>query len=125
MSYRCYAHNWVGDEGCPSCIKASVGVALGASPGFAEACDKNLLPEVLESHTRAVAEVHALRAERDALSAEALEWSKSLGFVRGERDRYRAALEQARDELGVPQPGCPAPVANAANIIKAALEGKE
>ena len=35
--------------------------------------------------------------------------------------RYRDGLEQARDELGVPDESYPAPVANAVEIINAAL----
>lgn len=38
-----------------------------------------------------------------------------------EIERLREALEKIRDELGVPQPGYPQPVANAADIARAAL----
>lgn len=37
--------------------------------------------------------------------------------------RYKEALREIRDELGVPQPGYPSPVVNAANIARAALAG--
>lgn len=42
----------------------------------------------------------------------------------GQTDRLREALEAAANELGVPQPGYPAPVANAAEILRAALDVK-
>jgi hypothetical protein len=45
------------------------------------------------------------------------EWER----LRAENTRYKAALEEIRNELGVPQPGYPAPVANAAHIARAAL----
>lgn len=40
-----------------------------------------------------------------------------------ENARLREALEKIKNELGVPQPGYPQPVANAYEIAKAALEG--
>lgn len=39
--------------------------------------------------------------------------------------RYRHALDRIMHELGVPQPGYPAPVANAYEIASDALSGKE
>lgn len=36
-------------------------------------------------------------------------------------EELRSAMRRAANELGVPQPGYPAPVANAANILRAAL----
>jgi hypothetical protein len=39
-----------------------------------------------------------------------------------EVERLRAAVTAACNELGVPQPGYPAPVANAAQILTEALE---
>lgn len=45
--------------------------------------------------------------------------------LRRENDRLRAVLQSVMDNLGVPQPGYPAPVAHAYEIARAALEGKE
>lgn len=45
----------------------------------------------------------------------------AVGTLRAQLDEALIALRAARDELGVPQPGYPAPVANAANIIASAL----
>lgn len=39
--------------------------------------------------------------------------------------RLLTAMKEIRDELGVPQPGYPAPVANAARIARAALAAEE
>ena len=46
---------------------------------------------------------------------------QAVAVLESELRRYREALEKARDELGVPGPGYPAPVVNAANIIAVAL----
>lgn len=40
-----------------------------------------------------------------------------------ERERHVAAMRAALNELGVPQPGYPAPVVNAVNLLGAALLG--
>jgi hypothetical protein len=42
--------------------------------------------------------------------------------LREERDSYREALERITKELGVPDENYPAPVANACNLAKSALE---
>lgn len=63
-------------------------------------------------------ELDQLRAERDAAI---LELEKAVGKV----GRAREALTKAGNELGVPQPGYPAPVANAAEIISACLKELE
>jgi len=47
-------------------------------------------------------------------------WARAVELSR-EVSRLRKALEEIRDELGVPQPGYAAPVANAAHIARAAL----
>lgn len=39
--------------------------------------------------------------------------------------RLLTAMREIRDELGVPQPGYPAPVANAARIARAAIAAEE
>jgi len=41
--------------------------------------------------------------------------------LRAENDRLRTAIDDASHELGVPVPGTPAPVANAARILLRAL----
>lgn len=48
-------------------------------------------------------------------------YSAGISTLRAQLDEALIALRAARDELGVPQPGYPAPVANAANIIASAL----
>jgi len=47
--------------------------------------------------------------------------AKSDRGAAAEVERLRAALEYIRDELGVPDPGYPMPIANAANRARAAL----
>lgn len=83
--------------------------------------------------TRAI--ITALRAERDALVKEnerlkddnlALQGAyqncaREHGEERQARARLGAALREIVNELGVPQPGYPMPVANAAEIARAAL----
>lgn len=79
------------------------------------------------------AEVARLKEEQDCAVKEA--WgavqSESLRAdtacedvtrLEAERDRYKQALVAARNELGVPGPDYPAPVANAAGIIAGALD---
>ena len=61
---------------------------------------------------------HDVKLLSDALKSEnekAIDWFISY-------HELKHALICARNELGVPQPGYPAPVANAANIIQAALD---
>jgi hypothetical protein len=42
--------------------------------------------------------------------------------ITAQRDRLAAALRSIKNELGVPQPEYPAPVANAVNIADEALQ---
>lgn len=49
----------------------------------------------------------------------------SLREVTAERDRLAAALEEILGELGVPDENYPAPVANAVEIARAALDRGE
>lgn len=39
-------------------------------------------------------------------------------------ERYEKALIEARDNIGVPQPGYPAPVGHAYDVIQKALSGQ-
>ena len=82
----------------------------------------------------AEAEVQRLTRERDRQKDIAESWELMAGshldYVNkyyAEVQRLREALERIRDELGVPSPEYPAPVANAADIAAAALdrEGEE
>jgi len=52
-------------------------------------------------------------------------YTKNLERLESERDAYRKAIEDALNELGVPGPGYPAPVANAVGILRNALEVKD
>jgi len=65
-----------------------------------------------------------------SIEAEAMSWDAAEAYDRGydearaslDVDRLRAAIDAALHELGVPGPGYPAPVANAVDILRAALE---
>jgi hypothetical protein len=79
-----------------------------------------------------VAEVRRLRADHAAFVESVAEGGKLRRLALAERDSIASklataveALRYARDELGVPQPGYPAPVANAAERIRAALRKVE
>ena len=64
-----------------------------------------------------------------SIEAEAMSWDAAEAYDRGydearaslDVDRLRAAIDAALHELGVPGPGYPAPVANAVDILRAAL----
>lgn len=47
-----------------------------------------------------------------------------LAWCLDEIDKLREALTRVMQELGVPQPGYPMPVANAYEVAQAALDGK-
>jgi len=81
------------------------------------------LGDILE---RACDRIEALEAElhelRNTDTAQTIRlWVKSHNDLEARCQRCREALERIRDELGVPQPGYPAPVANAAEIAREAL----
>jgi len=82
--------------------------------GWPAAFDSALAAAILGEHGVFLPDGAATRAfttwlESDEPSAQA------------EVERLRAALEYIRDELGVPGPGYPMPIANAANRARAAL----
>ena len=81
-----------------------------------------------EAGTRARAaekRVAELEAEVKLLESEGNRLWKDFNSAWEKANRRRKALEAAGRELGVPQPGYPAPVANAAKIIAAALAEPE
>jgi hypothetical protein len=53
---------------------------------------------------------------------KALELERELTAVTEQRDRLAEALRKIKNELGVPQPEYPAPVANAVKIATTALQ---
>lgn len=59
-------------------------------------------------------EAEIVRKQLDGEHEAAIDW-----FIAYQE--LKDALIRASNELGIPQPGYPAPVANAANILKAAL----
>ena len=50
---------------------------------------------------------------------------RALRAAESRAARLLTAMKEIRDELGVPQPGYPAPVANAARIARAAIAAEE
>ena len=73
-----------------------------------------------------LAAMEHLREAREKAERAAQTWRELCDHRASDLDkqeallaRAEAALREIRDELGVPQPGYPAPVANAANIARA------
>jgi hypothetical protein len=75
-------------------------------------------------------EIQQLRADLDvachikAGDKVAFDWAilTKINDLQVELDEAKKVITAARNELGVPQPGYPAPVANAAEILAAFLE---
>jgi len=74
--------------------------------------------------------IEALQAERDEAAARIASIEADANEIAGEANaetvrlaRLRLAARQAMRELGVPGPDYPAPVANAWEILRAALDG--
>ena len=62
------------------------------------------------------------REERDEAREIAAKYEDRYFEAREQRDRLAEALRSIKNELGVPQPEYPAPVANAVKIADAALQ---
>ena len=73
----------------------------------------------------ALDELKAVTEQRDGLRSGIDYASDQLHKVTEQRDRLIEALREIKNELGVPQPEYPAPVANAVKIANKALAAVE
>jgi hypothetical protein len=90
-----------------------------------EVTDPDVHGAVVEGIDSLEAEIERLTKERDELVRRGVNALTERDEARAEIERLRAAMEAAQNELGVPGDNYPAPVANAVEILRTALEDED
>jgi len=79
-------------------------------------------PEMTEFARQLERELTAVTEQRDGLRSGIDYASDQLSKVTKQRDRLAEALRSIKNELGIPQPEYPTPVANAVKIADEAIQ---